>query len=257
MHSARRVGQTFDGAAPSTYFANSKGGLMLRNAYRLAATLIVLLAATLPAAADEEAGKPLFDGSTLAGWKQRGGAAKYRVENQEIVGTSVPNTGNSFLCTEKEYGDFVLELEFKVDPALNSGVQIRSQCFDEPKEFEKDGKPAKIPAGRVHGYQVEIDAKERAWSGGIYDEGRRGWLNDLKNNDAARHAFKQNEWNKFRIECRGDSIKTWINGVPAADLKDSMTPRGFIALQVHGVGDRTEPLEVRWRNIHLRELPGS
>ena len=170
----------------------------------------------------------------------------------------MPNTGNSFLCTEKDYGDFVLELEFKVDPALNSGVQIRSQCFDEPKEFEKDGKKSKIPAGRVHGYQVEIDPLERAWSGGIYDEGRRGWLNDLKNNDAgAAQAFKQNEWNKFRIECRGDSIKTWINGVPAADLKDGMTPRGFIALQVHGVGDRTEPLEVRWRNIRLRELSGS
>ena len=147
-----------------------------------------------------------------------------------------------------------MELEFKVHPNLNSGVQIRSQCFDEPKEVTAEGKQYKIPAGRVHGYQVEIDPLARAWSGGIYDEGRRGWLNDLKNNEPARSAFKQNEWNKFRVECRGDSIKTWLNGVPAADLHDSLTPRGFIALQVHGVGENTDPREVRWRNLRIQEI---
>jgi 3-keto-disaccharide hydrolase len=198
--------------------------------------------------------RPLLDGQSLKGWTQRGGAAKYRVENGEIVGTSVPNTSNSFLCTDKEYGDFILELEFKVHPELNSGVQIRSQYFDEPKEVEHEGKTIKIPAGRVHGYQVEIDPSDRAYSGGIYDEGRRGWLADLKDNEPARKAFKQNEWNKFRIECRGDSIKTWLNGVKAADLHDSMTPRGFIALQVHGVGKNEGPMEVRWRNLRIQEL---
>ncbi len=212
---------------------------------------VVLLAA--PLAADDW--KPLFDGKSLDGWEQKGGAAKYRVEDGQVVGTSVPNTGNSFLCTTKNYGDFILELEFKVDPRLNSGVQIRSQCFDEPTSVA--GK--KIPAGRVHGYQVEIDPSDRAWSGGIYDEGRRGWLNDLKDTDAkdnaaARKAFKQDDWNQFRVECRGDSIKTWINGVPAADLTDGMTPEGFIALQVHGVGAEKEPREVRWRNIRIQEV---
>jgi hypothetical protein len=207
-------------------------------------------------AAQEENWKPLFDGKSLSGWTQRGGKAKYRAEDGQIIGTSVPNTSNSFLCTEREYGDFALELEFKVDPKLNSGVQIRSHAFDEPKQIEHGGRTIKIAAGRVHGYQVEIDPSDRAWSGGIYDEGRRGWLNDLKQNDAARKAFKANEWNKFRIECRGDSIKTWLNDVPAADLKDSMTPKGFIALQVHGVGSNTDPLEVRWRNIRIRELNG-
>ncbi len=206
----------------------------------------VLLSA--PLVADEW--KPLFDGKSLDGWEQKGGAARYHVEDGQVVGTSVPNTGNTFLCTTKDYGDFILELEFKVDPRLNSGVQIRSQCFDEPMNVA--GK--KIPAGRVHGYQVEIDPSDRAWSGGIYDEGRRGWLNDLKNNEAAQKAFKQDDWNQFRVECRGDSIKTWINGVPAADLTDDMTPEGFIALQVHGVGAEKEPREVRWRNIRIQEL---
>jgi hypothetical protein len=196
----------------------------------------------------------LFDGKDLDGWVRRGGKAVYRAEDGQIVGRSVPGTTNSFLCTQKNYTDFILELEFKVDPSLNSGVQIRSACFEEPKAVEWSGKKIKIPAGRVHGYQVEIDPSSRAWTGGIYDEGRRGWLQDLKNNEPARKAFRQGEWNKFRIECRGDSIKTRLNAVPTADLKDSMTLSGFIALQVHGVGKRQEPLEVRFRNLRIKEL---
>lgn len=185
----------------------------------------------------------LFDGHTLKGWTQRGGKAKYEVKENTIVGKTVPNTPNSFLCTEKMYGDFELELDFKVHPELNSGVQIRSNSLKDYKN------------GRVHGYQVEIDPSERAWSGGIYDEGRRGWLNSLKDNNAARYAFKLNDWNHYRIVAVGDRIRTWINGVPAADLTDSMTPKGFIALQVHGVGGRKDEITVKWRNIRLRENP--
>ena len=107
--------------------------------------------------------------------------------------------------------------------------------------------------GRVHGYQVEIDPSDRAWSAGIYDEGRRGWLHNLEDNEAAREAFKQDEWNHYRILAVGDSIKTWINGIPAADLTDDMTPSGFIGLQVHGVGSDTEPLQVRWRKLRIKE----
>jgi hypothetical protein len=201
--------------------------------------------------------KPLFDGKTLEGWEQHGGKAKYRVEDGTIVGSSVPNTPNSFLCTTKQYGDFILELEFKVDPALNSGVQIRSEVFDKPMETKIGEKTYKFPADRVHGYQVEIDPSARAYSGGIYDEGRRGWLQNLKDNEAARKAFKPNEWNKFRIECRGPSIKTFINDVPAVDIEDDVTLKGHICLQVHGVGKREEPLEVSWRNIQIQELTGA
>jgi hypothetical protein len=205
---------------------------------------------------DDDGWVSLFNGKDLDGWVQRGGKAKYRAEDGQIVGTSVPNTANSFLCTKRDYGDFILELEFKVDPDLNSGVQIRSQCFDEEKTVELDGKKIKIPAGRVHGYQVEIDPdvkRGRLWTGGIYDEGRRGWLKDLKDNEPARKAFKPGEWNKFHIECKGDSIKTWLNGVPAADLKDDVTPKGFIGLQVHAVKNDT-PLEVRFKNLRIKEL---
>jgi hypothetical protein len=231
---------------------------------RFLAVVAVAFSLFLPASrvlpADDKADSgwvSLFNGKNLDGWVQRGGKAKYAAVDGQIVGTSVPNTGNSFLCTMKDYGDFILELEFKVDADLNSGVQIRSQCFDEPRTVNLNGKDIKIPAGRVHGYQVEIDPdvkRGRLWTGGIYDEGRRGWLVDLKNNEPARRAFKPDEWNKFHIECKGDSIKTLLNGVPAAELKDSVTPSGFIGLQVHGVGKKEQPLEVRFRNLRIKEL---
>jgi sugar lactone lactonase YvrE len=196
----------------------------------------------------------LFDGKSLDGWTQRGGEAKYAVADGAVVGTTVPKTPNSFLCTDKIYGDFILELEFKVHPDLNSGVQIRSNQFAEGDKQPVEGK--EIPVGRVYGYQVEIDPSDRAYSAGLYDEGRRGWLDDHKGNDAARFAFRQGEWNHYRIEAIGDRIKTFINGVPAADLTDGMTAEGFIALQVHGVGDRSETMQVSWRNIRIDTSDG-
>lgn len=204
------------------------------------------LAAGLAAAAAQDDSKwtSLFDGKSLDGWVQRGGTAKYAIEEGGvIVGTTVPKTPNSFLCTPRDYGDFALELEFKVDPRMNSGIQFRSLSLPEHEN------------GRVHGYQCEIDPSDRGWTAGIYDEGRRGWLNDLKGNLAARYAFKQNEWNHVRIEAIGSRLRTWLNGVPAADLTDDMTAKGFIALQVHGIGNREETMQVRWRNIRLRENP--
>jgi hypothetical protein len=218
--------------------------------------MIVLL--IVLAGSDEQHGKLLFDGKSLTGWTQRGGKAEYRVEDGCIVGKSVPDTPNSFLCTEKEYGDFVLELEFKVDPKLNSGMQVRSHFVPEGKTVESAGKKIKGgPGGRVFGYQVEIDPLPRAFTGGVYDEGRRAWLKDLKDNEPARKAFRQNEWNKLRIECRGPSIRTWLNGVKAADLKDDVDAKGFIALQVHGVKKEMAGSEVRWRNIRIEELASS
>jgi hypothetical protein len=199
--------------------------------------------------------KPIFNGTNLNGWIQRGGNATYAVEGDVIVGTTVKGTGNSFLCTEKEYGDFILELEIKADTQLNSGVQIRSHCFDAESTYDFGGRTIKIPAGRVHGYQVEVDHRpERRWSGGIYEEGRREWLFPLATNSPAGPAFKFGEWNHYRIVGVGDSLRTWINGVPAADLVDAETVRGFIGLQVHS--SETAGLQVRFRNLRLQDLGG-
>jgi type 1 glutamine amidotransferase len=202
----------------------------------------------------------LFDGETLQGWSVHSGYAKYSVEDGTIVGTAVKGSPNSFLCTNKEYGDFILEFEVKCDPRLNSGVQIRSHIADEPMFFVfrgPDGRPRRssIPPDRVYGYQVEIASAETGSSGGIYDEARRGFfLADVSEDQAASKAFKDNQWNKYRIECKGSSIKTWINGVPCADLRDSLDAKGIIGLQVHGLGQNFSPYQVRWRNLRIREL---
>ena len=177
----------------------------------------------------------------LEGWNIKGGTATYKNENGTIVGTTVPNTPNTFLCSDKIYNDFILEIDFKVDPVMNSGIQIRSNSLP----YYRDG--------MVHGYQVEIDPSKRAWSGGIYDEKRRLWLNPLKDNIEAQNAFKQNEWNHYRIEAIGDTIKTWVNGVAASHLIDDKTAAGFIGLQVHGIGKHTDRLgkQTMWKNAKI------
>ena len=184
--------------------------------------------------------EPLFNGKNLSGWKKLNGKAQFKVENGVIVGVSKMGTPNSFLATKKVYGDFILEFDFKIDEGLNSGVQLRSES---KKEYMK---------GRVHGYQFEIDPSERAWSGGIYDEARRGWLYPLTFNSNAKTAFRHGEWNKARVEAVGNTIATWVNGVPCANVWDDMTLEGFIALQVHAIYDEAnEGKTVQWKNIRI------
>jgi len=212
---------------------------------------MLLLAANIAVAQNtKEQWEPLFNGKDLKGFKQLNGKANYVVKNGEIIGTTVPNQPNSFLATEKEYGDFILELDFKVDERMNSGIQFRSEIKDANDKCNVTDK--KTPE-RVHGYQMEIDPSDRGWSGGIYDEARRGWLYSMENNPAAKNAFKHNDWNHYRIECIGNSIRTWVNGIACAHLIDDMTPKGFIALQVHAVNDpKNVGEEIRWRNIRIQ-----
>jgi hypothetical protein len=199
---------------------------------------MTLLAGTpAPAADEDEPGfVPLFDGKTLDGWKKVGGMATYRVEDGMIVGEVGPGS-NTFLRTEKTYGDFILKLDAKLDVPGNSGIQFRSH------QRAEEG-------GRVFGYQCEIDPSDRAWTAGIYDEGRRGWLYDLKDHPEAQKAFQKDDWNRFVIEARGDHLRTWLNGVPVADLHDAMDKEGFIALQVHAGKEG----RIRWKNIRIKEL---
>jgi len=202
--------------------------------------LCLLVSSTSHAQKKDSGWKNLFNGKDLSGWKQLNGQAKYEYKNGELIGTTIADTPNSFLVTEGTYGDFILELEFRNDGETNSGVQFRSES-----------KPDYMN-GRVHGYQMEIDPSERAWTGGIYDEARRQWLYPLEYNPEAKKAMKSKDWNTVRIECIGSIMRTWINGVPVAHVVDDMTPKGFIALQVHAVKKEDAGKQVRFRNVKIK-----
>lgn len=186
----------------------------------------------------------LFDGETLTGWKTLGGEAPYEVIDGAIVGTMTSGTPNSFLATEQDYGDFILELEVKLEGAsTNSGIQTRSRFNPE----------AHGGNGAVQGRQVEIDPSSRAWTGGIYDEARRGWLYPVDLNPEAKSAYKPEEFNTFRIEAIGNETKTWVNGVPVAHVVDTIDATGFIALQVHSIGNESlAGKKVYFKNIRIQ-----
>jgi hypothetical protein len=203
----------------------------------------ISLSASLCGAQDKVGFVDLFNGKTLEGWTQRNGTATYRVEDGSIVGTTAEGSPNSFLCTDQMFGNFELMFEVKVDSRLNSGVQIRSQTKnDDPKE-------------RVNGPQVEISTDGMA--GYVYGEAAGGWMTPGKDR-GAHSLFIEEEWNRYHIVAFGNKIETWLNGEPVSDLthegKFESHPRGFIGLQVHGIGGGQGPYEVRWRNVKLRNL---
>jgi hypothetical protein len=229
---------------------------------------IVTTALALAATARAGEMTPLFDGKTLDGWEVKSGTATYKVEDGTIVGTTTEGSPNTFLCTKKTYGDFVLEFEVKDDPALNSGVQFRSEAYDKDTEIQVEGKPRKFPAGRVFGYQVEIASNGNA--GRVYDEARRGrWVETGKSpsqeskedaekaTEAGRKSYKIDGWNSYRVIAQGDHIQTFINGTKITDFHDATTAKGFFGLQVHQIKKGEGPYSVCWRNIKIRELqPG-
>ncbi|UUL84011.1 3-keto-disaccharide hydrolase [Sphingomonas qomolangmaensis] len=177
----------------------------------------------------------------LAGWRTTGGNATYGFENGELVGRAAPGKTNSWLVSDAQYADYIMEFEAKTDPALNSGVMVRGQSRPDYR------------GGVVHGYQAEIDPSKRGWSGGLYDEQRRQWLYTLGRNDAARATFRSGDWNHYRIEAIGNRLRTWVNGVPAADVVDDVDARGFIAFQVHAIPDAEAARrpEARFRNVRI------
>lgn len=194
----------------------------------------------------------LFDGKTLTGWKRLAGTADYMVEAGAIVGTTVFNSGNSFLVTEKEFSNFILELDVRIDDtSSNSGIQVRSH-------YNASGHEGK---GLVYGCQFELDPSSRKWSGGIYDEGRRDWLYPVSLNAKAQSAFKIAAYNHIRIECIGNEMKTWINNVPVAYMVDTTDKKGFIALQVHAInkpelaGEKVYFKNIRINAINPKPIP--
>ena len=188
----------------------------------------------------------LFDGKSLNGWKQMTGSAKYEVENGAIVGTAVPNSPNSFLVCEKKFtGDFILEMQVMMgDTITNSGIQFKSN-FDPT---------ANKGAGRIYGYQYELDPSARRWSAGVYDEGRREWLYPGSLNSKAQVYFTPNVYHTIKIECIDNTIKTWLDGAAVSYVVDTLTANeGLIDLQVHSIGKPEHAgIKIYWKNILIR-----
>jgi len=207
---------------------------------------ILIIALLISSTTFSQGWEQLFDGKTLNGWKLMTGKAEYKVENGIIVGTTVMNSPNSFLVCDKKFtGDFILELEAMItDTASNSGIQFKSN-FDPA---------ANNGQGRVFGYQFEIDPSSRKWSGGVYDEGRREWLYPGSLNSKAQTLLTTNVFHKIRVECIGNTIKTWLDGTATAYVADTLTKNeGLIALQVHAINnEKSKGLRLCWKNIRIR-----
>jgi hypothetical protein len=221
--------------------------------------IVLFLCLALPLAAAEKGFTPLFNGKDLSGWKKVGGTGEFTIEGNDIVGKGVHVDGNTFLRTEKTYKDFEFIFEMKFDDLQgNSGVMVRG--------LQKEGEN-----GRVFGYQCEHDQDpKRAWTAGLYDEARRGWLVPFRKGDGkadtpeqksaqaaftkqGQEIFKPTDWNEIKIVCKGKHIQIWLNGKVRVDYTDDapdFTPEGFFGLQVHS-GKATN---VRWRNLRVKEL---
>lgn len=187
--------------------------------------------------------KKIFDGKTLKGWRKVSGTAEWSVEDGAIkgVGNNDKNVFNSFLATEKNYKNFILTFKYKWGESLgNSGVMVRAALDEKVSAKERE-----LKGDAVKGPQIEIETNpERAWTGGVYGERCGAWKYSLsrKEHDAARAAVSEfRDWNRMTIMCRGDSIKTWVNGIPCANLDWNnswfdASNGGFIAFQVHAGG---------------------
>lgn len=211
---------------------------------------ILILALALPALALEDGFTPLFNGKDLTGWKKVNGSGEFKAEDGCIIGTGENVKANTFLRTEKTYTDFDFRFEMKFDDLSgNSGMMFRG--------LQKPG-----ANGRVFGYQCEHDqGKVRAWTAGLYDEARRGWLFPNKTNKEQCAAFtkqgqeitKWDGWNQIRIQCQGQHIQIWLNGQLRVDFTDAatdFTPEGFFGLQVHS----GKSCKVRWKDLQIKAL---
>ena len=240
--------------------------VLKKTALITALSIVVITMAFKNKPAGQNGWHDLFDGKTLNGWKVLNqdftsleAKPDFYVENKMIICHTNSNKGGGYLVTEKPYHNFILELDVKIDTVLNSGVQCRSTVWERDTITSNfNGNNPGImdwPAGFVWGYQIEIDPSPRAWSGGLYEPGNRGWLVTLEKNEKARGAFKPMDWNHIKILMDGNRIKTWVNDIPIVDTTDNMSSSGFIGLQFHGAYTESEKnKKSMWKNVRIKEL---
>jgi len=207
-------------------------------------TWAIVWMATVTGLASQPApqGTPLFDGRTFSGW-EGDTTSTWRIEDGALVGGSLSTTvpRNEFLATTREYGNFVLRLEFKLEGTegqINAGVQFRSQRLAKP-------------AHEMIGYQADMGA---GYWGALYDESRRRKVLASPDPKAILTQLKPGDWNSYEVRAEGRRIRLTLNGQQTVDYQEpdeTLPQTGFIGLQVHGGGKAL----VRYRNIRIQELP--
>lgn len=211
----------------------------------------------------------LFDGKTLNGWKvlnqdwtNPDSKPDFYVEDKMIVCNTTMNSEGGYLVTEKSYDNFILEFDVKIDSSLNSGLQCRSRMWEKDTstvyvagDINGTKQQTKWRTGYVWGYQIEVDPSSRAWSGGLYEPGNRGWIVTLAGKEEAQKAFIPMDWNHFKILMNGNKIQTWVNGVPVVNTTDDKSTSGFIGIQFHGAFKEWQKnKKSMWKNIKIKEL---
>ncbi len=207
--------------------------------------LLICLGAPIAMAeekSDTDGFTPLFNGKTMDGWHN-----PYKWGKIKVVDGEIHLTGDKkfFVVTDKKYSNFIFEAQILLpEGKANSGFMFRAH--EQPE--------------KVFGYQSEVDGDpNRKWSGGLYDEGRRKWfispIKGDKKSEAefrkrAGDSFKRNDWNTYRITCKGDHITIAVNGVVTTDVKDSKDASGVIGIQHHGEKGKT----YKFRNLRIKEL---
>jgi hypothetical protein len=195
----------------------------------------------------------LFNGKDLSGWMVKGGTGKVWAEDGQLNCQQAANVNeHTFACTEARYGDFILEVDVKIEGGFNSGILFR--CVDVPKGT-RPSQPGKIDPAPLNGYQVKIDPTPRKWTGGIYEDygGDFKWYYSLEKDARAQESFKLEGWNTFRIEAIGSDLKVWVNGVPTAHLTHGKYAAGRIAFKIHALSAKAVPPGVvgHFKNIRI------
>jgi hypothetical protein len=198
-------------------------------------------AADSPNSATAGEWQSLFDGEALDDWRNPYDWGETQVVDDEI---RLRSDEKFFLVTDTTFRDFVFEGEVKVpDRESNSGFMFR----------------ANVEPNRVSGYQAEVDPSDRAFSGGLYDEARRGWLHPQEGTSSGEEfrktvgqAFQPDEWNRYRIRAEGDSLEIWVNGERTTAYRDSRDREGVIGIQHHGEDGKV----YRFRDLRVKRLVG-
>lgn len=179
--------------------------------------------------------KPIFTGTNLAGWRVPNPNPFWRVENGVLLGENNEQLKGHILHTERAYTNFVVELEARWSGEIDSGVMFREPelqvQFGISRSLKKDMTGAFYLA--KHPLNPKVGYPEAGHTKGV------------------EKLFKPDDWNKFRIEAKGDTFTVWLNGKQISQYTEARYAGGApLGLQVHpGL-----KMKVEFRNIRAAAL---